>query len=106
MNNHTQNLFISVDVLRERITSRLLPIMAIALWLMLFGMLKRDLPAGLEPSVIAMGVITVLTTVLWFARKRLPSHALALTMVALLSAAYVARTLEYGLMSPAQLLPP
>ena len=106
MNNNNQNFFISVEALRERITSRLLPIMVFALWLMLFGMLMRDLPEGVEASVIAMCAITVLTTILWFIRKRLPSDVVALAMVALLSFAFLTRTLQYGLMSPAQLVPP
>ena len=85
MKNDSQNLYISVESLRNRITSRLIPALFVALLISMFLSLARIPTMGFHVFMLLQIFLLVAMAILYAARKRIRSDASALVMVGILS---------------------
>lgn len=106
MKNDNQNLYISVESLRNKITSRLIPLLSIALFVNLFLSLARMPLMGFRPFMLLHILFGIVGALLFFARKRIGSEISAFVIVAILCFLLVAGVATLGLLSATFILAP
>ena len=106
MEKENHHLYISVDTLRNRITSRLIPILFVGLLVSLVVSLTRIPITGFLPVMILQIILTLVITFLVFIRKRVRSDTSALVMVGILITILFAGVATFGLLSATFVLAP
>jgi len=101
-----QNLYISVESLRNRITNRLIPVLFIALLISLFLSLARIPSMGFRPLMLLHLVLVGAMAILFVARNKIRPDASALIMVGMLSALLIIGVAALGLLSTTFVLGP
>ena len=106
MINGTQNLYLSFESLRDRITSRLVPFFLVALLLNMIFSLARIPTMGFRPFMLLHVLLFGMITILYIARRRIRPDTTALIMVGFLSLLLLSGVATLGLLSASLVLGP
>ncbi len=106
MKDDSQNLYISVESLRNRITNRLIPLFFFVLLITLFLSLARIPTIGFRPLMLLHVFLVAAMAILYIARKRIRPDSSALVMVGMLSSLLVIGVASLGLLSVTFVLGP
>ncbi len=104
--NSGNKFYITVGMLRERITNRLLPIFLAVIWITLAISLWRTSLIGFQYSTLLHIVLAVAISILFLVRKRIRPSTCAMVMLLILFLLFVADTATFGLLSSIFVLAP
>ena len=104
--DNSEDLFVSVEALRNRITSRLIPLLLVALLINLFLSLTRIPSMGFRPFMWLHILIACIVTVLFTARKHIRPQMSALVLTGIISSLLVSGVATLGLLSASLVLGP
>ena len=99
MNKDKQDLYISVDLLRNRITNRLILLLFIVLLINTLLSLARIPVMGIQPFMVLHAFLLGAIAILYFGRKRIQPDTTALVMVGVLSMLLISGVASLGLLS-------
>ncbi len=106
MKDNSQNLYISVESLRNRITSRLVPLLFIVFLVASFLSLARIPTMGFRPFMILQLLLLGVNAILYIVRKRVRPDVSAMVMTGILSLLLIAGVGALGLLSVTFVLGP
>ena len=106
MENEHHDLYISVGTLRNRITSRLIPLFFVALVFSLAFSLLRIPMMGFHPFMILQIILTVVISVLAINRNRIRADISGIVMIGSLITFLIAGVATLGLLSATFVLAP
>jgi len=101
-----QNFYISVESLRNRIASRLIPLFFIALLLNVFLSLMRIPTMGFQPFMLLHAFLFCVGAFLYFDRRRLRPDISVIVMIGILSSLLISGVATLGLLSVTFMLGP
>ena len=106
MKDERQNVIISVESLRNRITSRLTPLLFAALLINMVLSLARIPTIGFRPFMLLHALFLGISAILYFIRKRIPPDISAFVMIGILFSMLIAGVASLGLLSATFVLGP
>ena len=106
MKNDLHNVHISMDALRQRVTSRLIPFAFFTLAGSIIFSIARIPVMGLRPFMVVHVAITVAMAVLYMERRRVHSSTAGLVMIGFLSLVLATGVAGMGLLSATFIIAP
>ncbi len=106
MKDERQNINITVEPLRNRITSRLIPLLFAALLINMLLSLARIPTIGFRPFMLLHALFLGMSATLYFTRKRIRPDISALVMIGILFSLLIAGVASLGLLSATFVLGP
>ncbi|HTR80267.1 MAG TPA: PAS domain S-box protein [Bacteroidota bacterium] len=106
MKDDGQYINISVESLRNRITSRLIPLLFIALFINMALSLPAIPTIGIQPFMFVQAFFLIISAILYFARKRIRSETSTIVMLAIIFSIFIAGIANLGLLSATFVLAP
>ena len=106
MKDNSRNLYISVESLRNGITSRLIPLLFAAFLITMFLSLARIPTVGFHAFIVLQVFLLSATAILFVGRKRIRPDASALVVVGILCLLLISGVATLGLLSAAFVLGP
>ena len=106
MKDESQNINISIESLRNRITGRLIPLLFIALLVNMVLSLARIPTIGFRPFMLLHFLFLSMSAILYFIRKHIRPEISALLMIGILLSLLIAGVASLGLLSTTFVLGP